>query len=386
MPISTVGANGLNRTEDFVIDGLTVGTGSGNVATATVVGNGASAGYSNTTAIGYQALALGGGGSETAVGYRALYSESSAGGGNSAFGSQAGYSINGGGGNSAFGNTSLYSTTTGNNNAAYGQDSLRTNTTGSSNVACGNDALRSNTTGSNNTAVGYQALYTQSGAGQYNTAVGYQAGRSITTGTINAIFGYQCGYSITTGTYNTFIGAADAGYYVTTGSKNTILGAFSGNQGGLDIRTASNNIVLSDGDGNPRLFYDTSYTTWRSVEIYNSTSGGGANLLVSAAGGLYRSTSSLKYKTNVQDATHGLNDVLKLRSVTYQGKNTETDGDKVYGGLIAEEVHSAGLTEFVQYAPDGSPDALNYGNMVSLAFKAIQELKAEFDAYKASHP
>jgi hypothetical protein len=54
--------------------------------------------------------------------------------------------------------------------------------------------------------------------------------------------------------------------------------------------------------------------------------------------------------------------------------------------LIAEEVHAAGLTEFVQYAPDGTPDALGYGNMVSVLVKAIQELKAEFDAYKATHP
>ena len=40
---------------------------------------------------------------------------------------------------------------------------------------------------------------------------------------------------------------------MTTGAKNTIIGAYTGNQGGLDIRTASNYIVLSDGDGNPRV-------------------------------------------------------------------------------------------------------------------------------------
>ena len=40
---------------------------------------------------------------------------------------------------------------------------------------------------------------------------------------------------------------------MTTGSRNTIIGRYNGNQGGLDIRTSSNNIVLSDGDGNPRL-------------------------------------------------------------------------------------------------------------------------------------
>jgi hypothetical protein len=38
---------------------------------------------------------------------------------------------------------------------------------------------------------------------------------------------------------------------ITTGNRNTIIGGYTGNQGGLDIRTASNYIVLSDGDGNP---------------------------------------------------------------------------------------------------------------------------------------
>ena len=75
----------------------------------------------------------------------------------------------------------------------------------------------------------------------------------------------------------------------------------------------------------------------------------------------------------MQDANFGLADVLKLRPVTYKSK---TDRDKVFGGLIAEEVHDAGLTEFVQYATDGTPDALAYGNMVALAFKAIQEQQA----------
>jgi hypothetical protein len=51
-----------------------------------------------------------------------------------------------------------------------------------------------------------------------------------------------------------------AGYYLTTGTKNTIIGQFDGNNGGLDIRTASNHIVLSDGDGNPRVVVKGDYT------------------------------------------------------------------------------------------------------------------------------
>ena len=113
-------------------------------------------------------------------------------------------------------------------------------------------------------------------------------------------------------------------------------------------------------------------TGLKASSPYNQTTGSAANMFVDSNGNLNRSTSSLKYKTDVNDALHGLADVLKLRSVTYKGKN---DGDIIFGGFIAEEVDAAGLNEFVQYAADGSPDALNYGNMVALCVKAIQELK-----------
>jgi hypothetical protein len=108
-------------------------------------------------------------------------------------------------------------------------------------------------------------------------------------------------------------------------------------------------------------------------EWYTSTTAIAANLAVASDGTVGRSTSSLKYKTDVVDSTHGLASVLKLRSVTYRGIN---NGATIFGGLIAEEVDEVGLTEFVQYADDGTPDALAYGQMVSLAFKAIQEQQA----------
>ena len=108
---------------------------------------------------------------------------------------------------------------------------------------------------------------------------------------------------------------------------------------------------------------------------YNNTTGGAANIVVDSNGILYRSTSSLKYKENVQDTEHGLAELLQLRPVTYTGKS-ESDGSTVFGGLIAEEVDAIGLSEFVQYAEDGSPDALAYSNMVSLCIKAIQEQQA----------
>jgi hypothetical protein len=136
--------------------------------------------------------------------------------------------------------------------------------------------------------------------------------------------------------------------------------------------SGTNNLLSARNDG-------LINTGTRASSPYNFTIAASANMYVDNSGSLYRTTSSLKYKTNVQDATHGLEDLLKLRSVTYKGK-TEADGTKIYGGLIAEEVDAAGLNEFVYYAEDGSPDALHYSNMVSLCVKAIQELNAKVDA------
>jgi hypothetical protein len=114
-------------------------------------------------------------------------------------------------------------------------------------------------------------------------------------------------------------------------------------------------------------------TGLQSKSPYNYTTASSANVFVDSVGELLRSTSSLRYKTEVQASIHGLAEVMRLRPVTYKGKN---DGDKVFGGLIAEEVHEVGLSEFVEYNKDGQPDALHYGNMVSLCIKAIQEQQA----------
>jgi len=120
-----------------------------------------------------------------------------------------------------------------------------------------------------------------------------------------------------------------------------------------------------------------------SPGTYNNTTGAAANMGVDAAAGVfYRSTSSLKYKRDVSDYNKGLEAVMQLRPVYYKG-TSDRDGETQYAGLIAEEVHEEGLTEFVQYAEDGTPDALAYGNMVALAFKAIQEQQAIIEQLKA---
>jgi hypothetical protein len=269
---------------------------------------------------------------------------------------------------------------------AIGANALDALTTPTGHVAIGFNAGGSLTVGDPTNGrlvvIGHETArsFNPTSDGSGTTVVGSFAGYSLTTGGSNTFLGGFAGYSVTTGVRNTFVGP-DSGFNMTTGSQNVILGRYSGNQGGLDIRTASNYIVLSDGDGNPRLII-TNGGDLRVPQVYNTTSGSAANVFIDSGGNFFRSTSSLKYKKEVTNAVHGLNELMQLRPVTYKGKS-EADADKVFGGLIAEEVDALGLTEFVQYADDGSPDALAYGNMVSLCVKAIQELKQEVDSLKA---
>ena len=149
--------------------------------------------------------------------------------------------------------------------------------------------------------------------------------------------------------------------------------------GNVLIYNAENSNMIFGTNNIERMSIDNA-GRFRVPSVHSSTTGSGANVRVQTDGKLERSTSSQRYKNTINDATHGLTELLNLKSVTYKGNN---DGDTIFGGLIAEEVHDAGLTEFVEYDDQNRPDALHYGNMVSLCIKAIQELKTELDNAKA---
>ena len=115
---------------------------------------------------------------------------------------------------------------------------------------------------------------------------------------------------------------------------------------------------------------------------YNITGSTGANVFIHASSkSLRRSTSSIRYKKDITDATWGLAEVLKLRPVTFKSNGTgDMADDQTYGGFTAEDIHDLGLTEFVQYNENNEPDALSYGHMVALLTNAIKELNAKIVA------
>ena len=118
----------------------------------------------------------------------------------------------------------------------------------------------------------------------------------------------------------------------------------------------------------------------RITGAYDVTTGSAANVFVTSDGVLQRSTSSIKYKSDVEDYTKGLNEVMKLRPVTY--KSINTNNDKIYAGFIAEELADLKLTELYENNYNGEPDAISYAYMVTLLTKAIQEQQEQITLLK----
>ena len=352
---------------------------------------------SNNVAVGYGAILTNTTGeNNVGIGYNALLSNTTA------------------SSNTAVGYQAAYSNTTGATNTALGQWSLYDNTSGSNNVALGRDALQNNTTASNNTAVGYQALYSNTGGS--NVALGFQSAYNSTTATQNTYLGYYAGRNATTGSQNTFVGNV-SGEDMTTGSKNTILGRYNGNQGGLDIRTSSNNIVLSDGDGVPRMRInsagDLQFTTYvanggavggqikngsngRDILELDSDSTGSVGLIhfynpngfiaaitTSGTSVQYNTTSDYRLKENVVEIA-GATD--RLKQIPVYRFNFINDPTETVDGFLAHEVQAvvpeAVTGEKDAVGSDGTPrwQGIDQSKLVPLLVATIKELEARITA------
>ena len=440
--------------------GVGTSTGTGNnvlSASPTLTGT---AGFANITASGtlgvtglstltggavIQSVTVGRGGNNlngnTAVGDSALAANSATGYDNSGFGYFALKNVTTGTSNFAAGVNALLTNISGGYNVAVGNNTLKVNTA-SYNTAVGESSLFSNTSGNYTTAIGYQALYSQNTASN-NVSVGYQCGYSTNTGANNAFLGYQAGYGTTSGYQCTALGAfalkanvtnancvsvgheslllstansntaigQSSGSAITTGYNHTIIGRYTGNQGGLDIRTANNHIVLSDGDGNPTGYFDSSGYFYlginnRGIRIpstggityinavtsnsqfqlsYNSASAG-----VSLASGAtsFGTFSDERLKTVTGTYTNALADIAQIQPVKFTWKSDEENKPQV--GVLAQSVQNV-VPEAIDKATHSLKDdteylQVRYTELIPLMIASIQELKAEFDAYKASHP
>ncbi|MCH1599164.1 MAG: tail fiber domain-containing protein [Pseudomonadales bacterium] len=454
------GTGNIDNTGTITTDGLTV---AGNVSVdgGTIKLDGNYPTGTTNTALGDTALdsVQSGGGLNVAIGQSSLTGVTT-GDNNTGVGAYSGITVSTNSNNSYFGAFSGYHQTgatntalgyasmngasgqsSGSGNTAAGYNSLTQNTSGSNNVAVGKGALQTATTANNSTCIGQNAGQDVTTAGI--TAVGQGAGKNITSGSGNTCIGQNAGQSVTTTTESVFIGGrsdgvgagysttggsntfigSGAGSSVTSGTKNTILGRYNGNNGGLDIRTASNYIVLSDGDGNPRQVIDSSGNVGIGTSSPSFTSGNGlhladnffagygtgasgrpdfqigttggstldfrcgtgadtADLSLSTDGvftGDFNDTSDERLKENIQDIAVNQIDVVKqLRPVTFDWKATEKASNT---GFIAQEVAVLLPNDVQRSDPDDSDSTLGINSMALVATLtgALQEAIAKIE-------
>jgi len=313
-------------------------------------------------------------------------------------------------------------------NVCIGVQAGRSMTTGFENIFIGAYAGSAvtggvaNKTGQNNIGIGATGLNAfptlrDLTSGDDNIALGEGAGIAVTSGSNNLFLGDFSGSSMTTGDDNVLIKTAGGttgsnnifirgGGSMTTGSKNIIIGAFNGNENSLDIRTSSNNIVLSDGDSNVRLHVDSSGTTTFNKRMVIESTGDaetsttpnilskGSNnnsttasfhLLATDADGTARgqitsnkfgisvtSSSDYRLKTDIQDMASATERVLALKPRNFKW----IAGDVRADGFIAHEV-----AEVVPEAVLGEKDAtdmqaVDQSKLIPILVKTIQELEA----------
>ena len=104
------------------------------------------------------------------------------------------------------------------------------------------------------------------------------------------------------------------------------------------IRFADADIVTVETGGSERLrIADNGMLT--ALGVYNITTSGAANVNVQSSGAILRSTSSEKYKQNIEDMELSYAQaILNLRPVYYKSKCALDNADDSHWGFIAEEV------------------------------------------------
>jgi hypothetical protein len=147
------------------------------------------------------------------------------------------------------------------------------------------------------------------------------------------------------------------------------------------------NYIGSSRSGGPALYINRYTSTGTSVDFrYAGTTVGSIDVTGSTTA--YNTSSDYRLKNSIAPMTGALAKVALLKPCTYKWNSNGSNGE----GFIAHE-----LAEVVPDCVSGAKDAVDAdGNpvyqgidtsfLVATVVAALQELKAEFDAYKASHP
>lgn len=280
--------------------------------------------------------------------------------------------------NTAIGSQTLAANLTGHENTAIGYKALYSNTA-SYNTATGASALESNTTGNNNTANGYWALRLNK-EGYSNTAVGATSltnnyGSSSGLGSQNTAVGFAALGSNTTGANNTALGVG-ALSIVVSGIENIAIGVASGPIGGT---AASISGTISIGTSG---VYNSNET--HIGNIFSTVMGSTACIVYCDNTGLLGVQCSAKrFKKDILDMGSVSSDLFRLRPVTFHYKDEFAHGDSTLQfGLIAEEVEKVN-PNLVVYDATGKIYSVKYHMLTPLMLNELQKAHALNDDQSA---
>jgi hypothetical protein len=259
--------------------------------------------------------------------------------------------------------------------------------TTTSNTALGSSALGSLTSGLYNVAIGQYASQNQTTA-NWNTTVGHQAGKSIIGGGANTFIGYISGFSVTSAAASVALGdsamsSGNYGYAMCLGQSSQVTGSNQNQIGGSGTTTYAYGAVQDRSDVRDKAdIQDTDL---------------GLNFVMALRPRKYRWDLRDDYrpKPPAPDASPeewaAYQQAADLSNITHDGSKKR---NRYHQGLIAQEVKATmdamgvDFGGYQDHSIKGGQDvqSIGYNEMIAPLIKAIQELKAEFDEYKRTHP
>ena len=202
----------------------------------------------------------------------------------------------------------------------------------------------------------------------------------------------KCLFTKTTGNYNTAVG--DLALVDNAGSYNTAIGSESGgvagsnnisigSTAGENVRGSNNieiaNLGSSSDSGAIRIGTGGTQSTFFAAGIYGVSSGNSDAIpvLVDSSGQLVTTSSSRRFKEDIEDMGDASSDLMRLRPVTFRYRKPLADGSQpIQYGLIAEEVAEV-YPDLVAHSADGQIETVKYQLLDPMLLNEVQRQQAE---------
>ena len=326
------------------------------------------------------------------------------------------------------------SLTTGTNNFFAGLNAGTAITDGTFNVVIGSGALDASITADHTIAIGTNVMGAAA-TGADNICLGQLSGSEIVTAARNVCIGLQAGDAMTAGSDNIAIGTNCMGAGVTTGDSNVSFGTFAGSaltSGSRNVSAGFNSGgTLTSGDWNVCIGSSTGLvwaTGNNNIAIGESLAGSssavsdeiiighditGAGVETTKIGSptdnivndwgenaTWTHSSDMRMKNIIGRSPLGLDFINSLNPVEFTKKpasqwpeewgvekDTKIDTDKIYQGMVAQEVRKAldvaGVGNFGGWREDADGrQRIGDAAFVFPLIRAVQELSAQIKELK----